>query len=365
MIPLVDLKKQYLSIKREIDSAIQNTIENATFIMGVPVREFEENLAKFCGCEYALGVSSGSSALFLALKAYGIKEGDEVITVPNSFIATVESIIQCGGKPVFVDVDENTMLMDTTKLEERISSKTKAIIPVHLCGQICEMDPIINIAKKHGLIILEDAAQAIDAEYKNRKLPIYETAILSFFPAKNLGGYGDGGAVVTNNRSVAEMVCKLRDHGRIDKYESDVVGYGERLDALQAAILGVKLKYVKEWSEKRRKNACKYDELLKNLEEISIPSTRKYSTDVYYLYVIRTTKRDELVSFLKEQGIATGIHYPIPLHLQPSLKFLGYKERDFPVTEKLAKEILSIPMYPELTEKEIEFICKKIKFFFS
>ncbi len=363
-IPLVDLKAQYLSIKPEIDAVIQTILENTSFIMGPPVKNFEENLAKFCGCKYAVGVSSGSSALFLALKAYGIKEGDEVITVPNSFIATAEAIVQCGATPVFVDITEDTMLMDPEKLEAVITDRTKMIIPVHLYGQVCDMDSIINIAKKYNLLIVEDAAQAIDAEYKERKLPIYETAIFSFFPAKNLGCYGDGGAVVTNNQEIASKVAKLKDHGRISKYESDIIGYGERLDALQAAILTVKLQYLKQWSEKRMYNARYYNQLFtgfNSISSISIPCEKNYSRHVYYMYVVKVQKRDKLMAKLKEKGIDTGIHYPLPLHLQPSLSYLGYQEGDFPVTERAAKEILSIPMYPEITLEQIEYIVNSIK----
>ncbi len=359
-IPLVDLKEQYLSIKGEIDGAIQEILDNCSFIMGKPVEVFEKNLAKFCDCKYAVGVSSGSSALFLALKAYGIKKGDEVITVANSFIATAEAIIQCGARPVFVDVDEKTMLMDVNMIEEKTTSKTKAILPVHLYGQICDMDKIMGFAKKHDLIIIEDAAQAIDSEYKGKKLPICETAILSFFPAKNLGCYGDRGAVITDNEDVAKMASKLRDHGRLSKYESDIIGYGERLDALQAAILDVKLRYLKEWTKKRRENAYMYNELLKDIKGLQIPFEERHSKHVYYMYEIQTKQRDELMGFLKEKGISTGIHYPIPLHLQPSLKFLGYRKGDFPVVERTAKEILSLPIYPELSTEATRYVGRYI-----
>jgi dTDP-4-amino-4,6-dideoxygalactose transaminase len=362
-IPLVDLKTQYLNMKTEIDNAIQNILDNTSFIMGKPVKEFEKNLAEFCGCKYASGVSSGSSALFLALKAYGIKEGDEVITVPNSFIATAEAIVQCGAKPVFIDVDDKTMLMNPKLLEKAITNKTKAIIPVHLYGQICEMDEIIAIAKKHNLIILEDAAQAIDAEYKGKKIPVCETAIFSFFPAKNLGCFGDGGAVVTNNDEVGRLVAKLRDHGRISKYDSDMIGYGERLDALQAAILDAKLKHLKNWTAKRKAHALEYNKLFAGTK-IGTPFEDKNCKHVYYMYEIRVNKRDELMKYLEEQGIGTGIHYPIPLHLQGALSYLGYKEGDFPNAEKQSKEILSIPMYPELTIEQIHYVAEKIKEFF-
>jgi dTDP-4-amino-4,6-dideoxygalactose transaminase len=363
-IPLVDLKAQYLSMKQEIDSAIQGIIDNTSFIMGKPVKEFEQHLAEFCGCKHAIGVSSGSSALFLALKAYGIKDGDEVITVPNSFIATAEAIVQCGARPVFVDVDDRTMLMDASKIEKAITKKTKALIPVHLYGQVCDMDAIISIAKKHNLIIIEDAAQAIDAEFSGKKIPVHETAIFSFFPAKNLGCYGDGGAVVTNNDEVARLVSKLRDHGRVSKYDSDMIGYGERIDALQAAILTAKLKHLKSWSEKRRQHAYRYNELFKG-SGIGTPFEDKRCRHVYYMYEISVKQRDELMKYLDENGISTGIHYPIPLHLQGALSYLGYKKGDFPTAEKQANEILSIPMYPELTEEQIIFVADKIKSFFK
>ncbi|MBU0459622.1 MAG: DegT/DnrJ/EryC1/StrS family aminotransferase [Nanoarchaeota archaeon] len=359
-IPLVDLKAQYLTIKPEIDQAIQEILDTTRFIMGPPVKNFEEHLAQFCNCQHAIGVSSGSSALFLALKAYGIKTGDEVITVANSFIATAEAIVQCGATPVFVDVTEDTLLLDPSKLESAITEKTKMIIPVHLYGQICDMDPIINIARKHNLIIVEDAAQAIDAKYKNKSLPIHETAIFSFFPAKNLGCYGDGGAVITNNQEIAHKVAKLKDHGRISKYESDIIGYGERLDALQAAILTVKLKHLSSWSEKRKNHAHKYNQLLQTITNITLPTEKEYSKHVYYMYVIKTKNRDELMNKLKEKGVDTGIHYPLPLHLQPSLNYLGYKEGDFPIAEQAAKEILSLPMFPELKEEQINEIVTKI-----
>lgn len=364
-IPLVDLKAQYLNIKPEIDTAIQKILDNTSFIMGQPLERFEKNLASYCGCRHAVGVSSGSSALFLALKAYGIKEGDEVITVPNTFIATVEAIIQCGAKPIFVDIEEKTMLVDVNEIEKKITPRTKAIIPVHLYGQICEMDKIIEIAKRYNLFIIEDAAQAIDSEYKNRKLPIYKTAILSFFPAKNLGCYGDGGAILTHDEQIAKTVAKLRDHGRISKYESDIVGYGERLDALQAAILDVKLKFLPIWTHQRREHASQYHYLLKDVPALSLPFEESHNKHVYYMYVIRIKEREKLIKHLKENNIATGIHYPIPLHLQPAMKHLDYHLGDFPKSEQAAKEILSLPMYPELALEEIESVCRDIQEFYK
>jgi dTDP-4-amino-4,6-dideoxygalactose transaminase len=359
-IPLVDLKAQYTTIKPEIDFAIQTILDNTSFIMGDPLKKFEENLAKFCDCKYAIGVANGTAALFLALKAYGI---DEVITVPNSFIATAEVIVHCGAKPVFVDVDEKTMLMDANLIEKAITNKTKAIIPVHLYGQICDMDRIIEIAKKHSLAVIEDAAQAIDAEYKGRKLPVSDTATFSFFPAKNLGCYGDGGAVITKDENVALMVRKLRDHGRIGKYESDIIGYAERLDTLQAAILDVKLNHLKEWSRKRKENASKYNRILEKVKGIKIPFEEEYSKHVYYMYIIKVKNREKIIKSLKDNGISTGIHYPMPLHLQPALRYLGYKKGDFAVTERTSEEILSIPMYPEIKDEEIVYVCEEIKRF--
>lgn len=362
-ILLVDLKAQYKTIKPEIDSVIQKILDDTSFIMGEPVKSFENNLANFCNCKYAIGVSSGTSALYLALKAAGIKKGDEVITVPNSFIATPETIIHCGAKPVFVEIEDKTMLMDPSRIEKLITPNTKAIVPVHLYGQVCDMDQIMEIAKKYNLIVIEDAAQAIDAEYKNKKLPIGDMATFSFFPAKNLGCYGDGGAVITNNEQYAKIVSKLRDHGRFSKYESDIVGFGERLDALQAAILNVKLYHLKSWTEKRQNNAKLYDQLLSDIPQIKIPYKEQYSRHVYYMYEIMIDKRDELMNFLKSNNIFTGIHYPVPLHLQPALKNLGYKKGDFEITEKVAKKILSLPMYPELKKEQIELVCNKIKEF--
>ncbi len=360
-IPLVDLKSQYISIKPEIDEAIQKILDNTSFIMGSPVEDFEKNLAEFCNCQKAIGTSSGTSALFLALKAYGIKKGDEVITVPNSFIATAEAIVHCGATPVFVDINEKTMLIDVSKINEKITSRTKAIIPVHLYGQICDMDPLMEIAKENGLAVIEDAAQAIGATYKGRTIPISETATFSFFPAKNLGAYGDAGGVVTNNSEIADKIFKLRNHGRVRKYESDSIGYGARLDALQAAVLNVKLNHLSGWLQKRRDNAAKYSQSLQDVEGVRITHEEDYGEKTYYMYVIRTNRRNELFEKLKEKEIACGIHYPVPLHLQTALSFLGYQVGDFPVTEKASREILSIPMFPELSSEQIEKVSSSIK----
>lgn len=360
-VPLVDLRAQYDSIKSDIDSAIQEIVTSSQFILGEPVEKFEQELAQHCAVPFAVGTSSGTSALFLALNAYGIGPGDEVITVPNSFIATVSSIIHIGATPVFVDVDKDTLLMDPNLIERAITPRTKAILPVHLYGQVCDMDRILEITKKHNLFVIEDAAQAIDAEYKGRKVPLGETAIFSFFPAKNLGAYGDAGAVVTKNKTIADVVRKLRNHGRISKYESDILGYGARLDALHAAILRAKLKHIGKWSELRNKHAALYTTLLQEVDGITTPTVKAGNKHVFHLYVVEAERREQLKKELNAQGIGAEIHYPLPLHLQPALKYLGYKEGDFPVTGKAAKRILSLPMYPELSSEQVNRIVVAVK----
>jgi len=362
-IPLVDLKANYLSIKKEIDSAIQEVIENSSFIMGKYVKKFEENFARFCKVKHVVGCSSGTTALHLALLVSGISKGDEVITVPNTFIATTECISYIGGRIKFVDVDPEAALINVEKLEKSVTPKTKAIIAVHLYGQMPDMQRIREIADDHQLLLIEDAAQAHAAEW-NRHQPGYygDVATFSFFPAKNLGCFGDGGAVVTNDDDLGEKVRILVNHGRITKYEHLVEGYNYRLDALQASILDAKLPYLPKWIEMRRKHAAFYNESLP--EEVGRPFEAMGAKHVYYMYVIRVSKRDELMSYLKEHGIGCGIHYPIPLHLQPAYKNLGFTQGSFPVSETLAKEMLSIPLYPELTEEQLTYIVDNIKQFF-
>jgi len=363
MIPLVDLKAQYNSIKSEIDNAIQRVLDNTSFIMGDELKKFEEEFALFCNTKYAIGVANGSDALILALRACGISKGNEVFTVPHSFISTTEAITHVGGKIVFVDINPKTYTIDVSKIEEKISHKTKAIIPVHLYGQPADMDPILKIAKKYDLKIIEDAAQAHGAEYKGKKVgSIGDVTCFSFYPGKNLGAYGDAGMITTNSEEIAKKVKLLRNHGRITKkYEHEIEGYSSRLDNLQAAILRVKLKYLNQWNGMRRKNARKYNELLNNIGGIITPYEADYAKHVYHLYVIRTEDRDKLREELKSNGIATGIHYPIPLHLQPAYKYLGYKRGDFPVAEKSSQEILSLPMFAELSDRQIDEIVKLIK----
>lgn len=362
-IPLVDLKAQYLSIKKEIDEAIQRVLNKCNFIMGDEVKEFEEELASFCSAKYAVGVSSGTDALLLALKAINIQPGDEVITVPNTFIATTEAITMAGGKIKFVDIDEKTFNIDTNKIESAITNKTRAILPVHLYGQPANMDPIIDLAKKYNSKVIEDAAQAHGAEYNNKRVgALADIGIFSFYPGKNLGAYGDAGAVVTNDPDISNKIAMLRNHGRTKKYEHEYEGYNCRLDTLQAAILRVKLKYINSWNEARRNHASSYRKLLQNTD-IILPTEQKDNKHIYHIFAVRTADRDNLLNKLKNEGIGAGIHYPIPLHLQPAYRYLGYKAGDFPITEKCAREIISLPMYPELDAVKIKKIAEAISKF--
>jgi len=362
IVPFVDLKAQYLSIKDEIDAAIQSVIDNTSFIMGADVFEFEKEFAEFCGAKYAVGVASGSAALDLALIACGIRQGDEVITTPNTFIATAEAISHVGAKPVFIDIENVSYNMDPELLEAALTPRTRAVIPVHLFGHPVDMDPISAIAHRHDLVVIEDAAQAHGAVYKNRVVgTLGRAACFSFYPAKNLGAYGDAGMVVTNDEGIARRVKLLRNHGRVEKYRYDIEGYGARLDTIQAAILRVKLRYLEQWTSERRVNAQIYNSCLKaNGLGIEIPKEAHRSKHVYHLYVIKTDERDNLRTSLRGASIATGVHYPIPLHLQPAYKYLGYKEGDFPVTEELAQRCLSLPMFPELTEESIVYVTSSM-----
>jgi len=362
-IRLMDLKKQYLSIKDEIDSAIQNVIDNSAFIMGYELKEFEKEWALACNAKYAIGCSSGTSAVFLALLAAGIKPGDEVITVPNTFIATSESITAAGAKIKFVDVDEETSNINPKLIEKAITKKTKAILPVHLYGRMAPMKEIKEIADKHNLKIIEDAAQAHIAEYKGKKPGYYgDLACYSFYPGKNLGCYGDAGAVTTNNEEYAKKVSLLVNHGRIDKYNSIIEGFNHRMDNLQAAILRVKLRYLEKWTERKIEIAKRYNKLLKDI--VVTPKIEPDYRNVFYVYTIRVKNRDKLQKFLMNKGIPTQIYYPVPLHLQPAYEYLKYKKSDFPVTEKLVDEIISIPAHEMLEDEELEYIADKIKEFY-
>lgn len=365
-IPLVDLQAQYHSIRPEIDVAMQRILDNSSFIMGAEVSEFEEAFADFCRADYAIGVASGTAAIHLALLALGVGLGDEVITVAHTFIASAEPIAVLGARPVFVDVDPVYFTLDPAKLEAAITPRTKAIMPVHLYGQCADMDAINAIAARHGIPVIEDAAQAHGATYQGLSTgQLAQLACFSFYPGKNLGAYGDAGAVVTNDRSLRDRIARLRNHGRRDKYVHDEIGYGERLDSMQAAILGVKLRHLAKWNKQRSDVAQRYTELLQDVPAITLPSTRPKSESVFHLYVIQTKMRDSLLAHLKANGVMAGIHYPLPLHLQPAFDDLGYVKGDFPVTEQLADTVVSLPMFPELTHNDVLSVVNAVRTFFN
>lgn len=359
-IPLIDLYAQYQSIKPEIDAAIEQVIRNNAFIGGEYLTTFEDSFAAYCKVPYGIGTSSGTTALHLVFAALDIGPGDEVITVPNTFIATVETIVQTGAHPVFVDVCDDTMNLDPTKLEAAITDKTRAIVPVHLYGQIADMDPIMEIAHRHGLAVIEDAAQVHGAEYKKNRAGHFGTAAtFSFHPAKVLGAFGDAGIVVTKDEALAKKMKMLANHGRVEKYEHEISGYNYRLDPLQAAILQVKLSHLDTWLEKRRDHAHFYNTCFENTE-VRTPVEQVGNRHVYTYYVIRTQKRDAIEKTLLKADIAAQIHYPIPLHLQPAFKKLGYQTGDFPVAESAAVEILTLPLYPELTPEQIKYVADQV-----
>ncbi|MHB1653261.1 MAG: DegT/DnrJ/EryC1/StrS family aminotransferase [Desulfitobacteriaceae bacterium] len=360
-IPLLDLKAQYLTIKAEMDQAMLNVLDSAKFILGPEMKTLEKEIAAYCGTQEAVAVANGTDALVLVLKAMGIGPGDEVITSPFTFFASAETVAQVGATPVFVDVDPVTLNMDLNQLEEKITSKTKAIIPVHIFGQMVDVERIMEIAAREDLKVIEDAAQAIGAEYKGRRAgSLGHAGTFSFFPTKNLGAYGDGGMIVTDDDHLAAELRMLRFHGSQTKYYHEKIGYNSRLDELQAAILRVKLKYLDQWNEGRREKAQVYDRLLKDLP-ITVPGLDPLAQSIYHLYVLRTEKRQEIMDKLTANGIASAIYYPVPLHLQRAFRNLGYKEGDFPVAEKACREALAIPCYPELTTEQQEAIVAVIK----
>ncbi|HEY2547168.1 MAG TPA: DegT/DnrJ/EryC1/StrS family aminotransferase [Candidatus Acidoferrum sp.] len=364
-VPFVDLTAQYRSISREIDEEISRVIRRADFILGSDVNLFEEEFASFCEAKYAVGVDSGTSALELALRAYGIGPGDEVITAANTFIATALAISHAGAKPVLVDVDPHTHTIDVAAMARAITRRTKAILPVHLYGHPADMGPIRQVAEKLGLIVIEDACQAHGALYRGKRTgSLGHAAAFSFYPGKNLGAYGDGGAIVTNDSEIAKRLEMLRNYGQTEKYHHQFRGYNRRLDTLQAAALRVKLKYLGEWNAARRRNAKLYEELLEGTGVIT-PTEAGDVESVWHLYVIRTEHRDKLREHLVSRGISASIHYPVPIHLQPAYEDLGYKRGDFPVTEKYARRILSLPMYAELTSEQIKYVALAIRDFLS
>jgi dTDP-4-amino-4,6-dideoxygalactose transaminase len=364
-IPFMDLTGCYREIYDQVLLRIRHVIDHSDFIGGKEVSGFEEEFSMFCNVNHAVGCANGTDALMIALKALGIGEGDIVLTVPNTFIATAEAVTAVGAKVDFVDIDPDTHTLSPVKLQEYLENSSnperiKAVIPVHLYGQMADMEAIIRIAGTYHLKVIEDAAQAHGAKW-NGKGPgeFGDLATFSFFPGKNLGGFGDAGAVVTNDPELSVKVRMLANHGRIEKYKHEMEGYNSRLDAIQAAVLRVKLQHLEKWTNMRIENAKYYNKLLKGKHAV-IPMVRENCKHVYHLYVIRARNRDGLAQLLKQNGISTGIHYPIPLHLQPAYRYLGYKEGDFPIAEKSSKEILSLPMWPELTEDQMERVCQFI-----
>ena len=367
-IPFVDLKSQYKSLQPEVDIAIQSVLDRTAFIMGPEVTAFEEAFANYIGVTHAVGVGSGTAALRLALEALGVGPGDEVITVPDTYFATCEAISHVGADVRFVEADPKTYNIDPTQLESVINNRTKAIMPVHLYGQPADMQPIMEIAKRHDLFVIEDAAQAHGSLYKGQKAGSFgDISCFSFYPGKNLGAYGDGGAILTNDDQIAARLRLLRNHGQEIKYEHLVVGYCDRLDNLQAAVLDVKLPYLDSWNELRRSRAAIYDECLQNVPGVVTPYVAPDCEHVYHLYVIQVTdgRRNALQDYLQKMGIASGLHYPIPVHLQKAYSNLGYKVGDFPISEQLASQGLSLPMFAELSDEQAMIVANTVREFMS
>ncbi len=363
-IPLVDLKAQYDAIKPEIRAAIDGVLDRSQFINGPEVSDFEGRFAAFCDAGFAVGVGNGTDALTLALKALKVGPGDEVITTANTFIATAEAIVAVGATPVFVDVDPAHFNMTAAGLSAAITPKTRAAIPVHLYGQPAPMAEIMDVAKRRSIKVIEDAAQAHGAARDGKRVGSWgDAATFSFYPSKNLGAYGDAGAVVTNDEDLAAAIRMLRDHGRAHKHLHECVGVNSRLDTLQAAVLGVKLGRVEEWNEARRAVAAKYDAALGKFPWLNLPAQAPGGKHVYHLYVIQSDRREGLRRHLSDSGIGVGIHYPVPLHLQPAFRTLGHGAGDFPVSERLAGSILSLPMYPEISEKQLRRVVQTIAAF--
>ena len=364
-VKLTDLKSQYLSIKSEIDSAIQNVLMDSSFTLGRYVESFEKRFAQMHNSKYCIALNSGTSALHAAMMALNISPEDEVIVPVNTFFATPLSVILVGARPVFVDCDQNYYNIDVNKIERAINKKTKAIVPVHLYGQPANMDRILEISGKHGLLIIEDCAQAHIAEFNGNKVGTFgDIGCFSFYPGKNLGAYGEGGAVLTNNERLYQKIKMIRNIGMNERYHHDIIGHNFRMEGLQGAILNVKLQYIERWTEIRRKNAGLYRQYLKDCKDIILPSENSNVKHVYHLYVIRAHKRNYLMKYLNENGIETGLHYPIPCHLQNACNYLGYKKGDFQISEMLSDEILSLPMSEQLKEEEIKYVSDKIKEFY-
>lgn len=365
-VPFVDLKAQYASIKTEVNQAISNVLENCNFILGREVEEFEISFAKFIGINYAVGVSNGLDALKMALEVLGIGDKDEVIIPANTFIATALAVSAVGASPVLVDIDPNTYNIDPSLIENAITAQTKAIMPVHLYGQAADMTQVIDIAKKHNLLVVEDAAQSHGSHYEGRTTGTFgKVGCFSLYPGKNLGAYGDAGIVVTADKELADKISRLRNYGQKQKYYHSEKGLNNRLDTLQAAVLNVKLKYLADWNAKRAYNASLYSKYLSEVEEVKTPQTASNRDHIFHLYVVRVKEREKLQKFLLEKGVTTIIHYPIPIHMQEAYNNLGYSTGAFPITEAFASEIVSLPMFPELSEEQIKYTSDMIKEFYS
>ncbi len=359
-IPFGDLKKQYQNLQAEIDQATRKVYEKGWFILGQQVEKFEENFAQYCGAKYAVGVASGTDAIQLALIASGIQAGDEIITVANTCVPTLSAISATGGVPILVDINPKTFTIDPHRIEERITSKTKAIVPVHLYGQCADMNPILEIASKYGLKVIEDCAQAHGAKYNGCLAgTMGDAGAFSFYPSKNLGAFGDGGLVITNDQVIAETVTKLRNYGQEKRYHHSIKGFNSRLDELQAAILNVKLPYLDNWNQRRRDIAQRYHQAFAN-REIIVPFESPQCYHVYHLYVVAVAQRDRFQDLLSKEGISTLIHYPVPIHLQAAYQEYRNQGKYLPMTEKLADQIVSIPLYPELTEEEVNYMVEAI-----
>ena len=365
-VPALDLKQQHESLASEIDDAMQGVLSQTSFILGPQVKAFEERIANFVGCAYAIGLASGTDALRLAFAALEIGSGDEVITTPFSFIATANTITRAGATPVFVDIDPVTFNLDVSKLESALTSKTRAIVPVHLYGQPCNMEEILRFCRAHNLWIIEDCAQAIGSSWDGHQVGTFgHLGCFSFYPTKNLGAYGDAGMVTCTDPALAEKLDLLRRHGCEQKYVADRLGFNSRLDALQAAILGVKLNYLDSWNERRRRLAASYNSLLASLPQVTPPAEDPAAHAVYHQYTIRAERRDELKNFLQESGIGSMIYYPVPMHLQPLYSELGYGEGSLPEAERASREVLSLPMFPELSEGQQDRVAAAIADFYS
>jgi len=363
-VPYLDLRAQLKPLRAEIDAAIARTLDNCSFCLGPDVAQFEKDFAAFCGAQHALGFNSGTSALHVAMLLLGVGPGDEVITTPYTFIATSWAISYCGAKPVYVDIDGATFNLDPKLIEKAITPRTKAVLPVHLYGQPFDVDAVATVCKKHNLPFVEDAAQAHGAKYKGKSIGTFgAVSCFSFYPAKNLGACGEGGALVTNDAKLAARAKSLREHGSTVRYHHDEVGYNYRLEGIQGAVLGVKLKHLAHWTRERQRVAARYAELLKDTP-LQLPTVTAGNESAWHLYTVRSSRRDELKKHLDANGIGNAVHYPMPLHLQKVYASLGYQPGDFPVAEKASREVLSLPMFPELTDAQIQRVADVVKEFF-